>query len=815
MNISFNWLKQFIDIPVSAEETAQLLTDIGLEVDGVERVESVKGGLQGLVIGEVLKKEKHPDADRLSVTEVNVGNEVLQIVCGASNVAAGQKVVVATDGTTIYPTNGEPFKIKKSKIRGVESNGMICAEDEIGLGTNHDGIMVLDANAKVGSLAKDYFNMEEDYRFEIGLTPNRADAMSHLGVARDLLAVMKHKKIVSQSATLNTKHQTLNNNSQTPNTKLTVEVKNSEACPRYCGITIENVEVKESPDWLKNKLRSIGASPINNVVDVTNYVLHALGQPLHAFDLDKITSEKVVVKTCAENTAFVTLDEQERKLSSSDLMICNGDEPMCMAGVFGGLHSGVSASTKNIFLESAYFNPTFVRKTAKRHGLNTDASFRFERGIDPNITVDALNYAAQLIAEVSGGTVTGEVVDIYPNKIENFNVKFRLSQLRKISGIDISEQDVKNILSSLEINIVSQEDDVMELDVPAYRVDVHREVDVIEDIIRIYGLNEVPVPEKVNASLSFAEKPSKTEIENIIADTLVANGFSEAMSNSLASSKHIELKGHAFKSEHNVGILNPLSSDLDVLRQTILFNALEAVAHNQNRKVEDVKLFEFGNVYAKYAEKYVETQQLCIVLSGNRHVERWNTPSKEVSFFTLKGVVELILNKLGINKNVAYKAVEQGGIFSEGLSIEIAKKKVVQLGVVNADLLKAFDVKKDVYYAEFNWDVVFELLSMNKVKYTPVSKYPAVRRDLSLLLDSTTTFEQLQTIARKCDNKLLKEIDLFDVYEGKNLEQGKKSYALSFILQDETQTLTDKVIDNVMQKIQSAYEKELGAKLRS
>jgi phenylalanyl-tRNA synthetase beta chain len=592
-------------------------------------------------------------------------------------------------------------------------------------------------------------------------------------------------------------------------------VANPSACPRYCGITIENVEVKESPDWLKNKLRSIGASPINNVVDVTNYVLHALGQPLHAFDLDKITSGKVVVKTCAENTAFVTLDEQERKLSSSDLMICNGDEPMCMAGVFGGLHSGVSASTKNIFLESAYFNPTFVRKTAKRHGLNTDASFRFERGIDPNITVDALNYAAQLIAEVSGGTVTGEVVDIYPNKIENFNVSFRLSQLRKISGIDISEQDVKNILSSLEINIISQEDDVMELDVPAYRVDVQREIDVIEDIIRISGLNEVPVPEKVNASLSFAEKPSKTEIENIIADTLVANGFSEAMSNSLASSKHTELKGHAFKSEHNVGILNPLSSDLDVLRQTILFNALEAVAHNQNRKVEDVKLFEFGNVYAKYAEKYIETQQLCIVLSGNRHIERWNTPSKEVSFFTLKGVVELILNKLGIHKNVAYKAVEQGGIFSEGLSIEIAKKKVVQLGVVNADLLKAFDVRKDVYYAEFNWDVVFELLSMNKVKYTPVSKYPAVRRDLSLLLDSTTTFEQLQTIARKCDNKLLKEIDLFDVYEGKNLEQGKKSYALSFILQDETQTLTDKVIDNVMQKIQSAYEKELGAKLRS
>ena len=814
MNISFNWLKQFIDIPVSAEETSQLLTDIGLEVDGLERIESIKGGLQGLVIGEVLKKEKHPDADRLSVTEVNVGNEVVQIVCGASNVAAGQKVVVATDGTTIYPTSGEPFKIKKSKIRGVESNGMICAEDEIGLGTNHDGIMVLDAAAQVGTLAKNYFNMEEDYRFEIGLTPNRADAMSHLGVARDLLSVMKHKKIVSQNATLNTKHQTLNTKHQS-SINISVEVANQEACPRYCGITIENVEVKESPDWLKNKLRSIGASPINNVVDVTNYVLHELGQPLHAFDLDKITSGKVVVKTCADNTYFVTLDGQERKLSSSDLMICNGDEPMCIAGVFGGLHSGVSAMTKNIFLESAYFNPTFVRKTAKRHGLNTDASFQFERGIDPNITVDALKRAALLITEVAGGNITGEVVDIYPTPIENFKIDFRLSQLKKLSGITISEQDVSNILTSLEINITAKEDGMWQLEVPAYRVDVQREIDVIEDIIRIYGLNEVPLPEKVNASLSFADKPSKTEIENIIADTLVANGFSEAMSNSLTTSKHTELKGHAFKSEHNVGILNPLSSDLDVLRQTILFNALEAVAHNQNRKVEDVKLFEFGNVYAKYAEKYVETQQLCIVLSGNRHIERWNTPSKEVSFFTLKGVVELILNKLGINKNSSYKAVEQGGIFSEGLSIEIAKKKVVQLGVVNADLLKAFDVKKDVYYAEFNWDVVFELLSMNKVKYTPVSKYPAVRRDLSLLLDSTTTFEQLQSIARKCDTKILKEIDLFDVYEGKNLEQGKKSYALSFILQDETQTLTDKVIDNVMQKIQLAYEKELGAKLRS
>jgi phenylalanyl-tRNA synthetase beta chain len=815
MNISFNWLKQFIDIPVSAEETSKLLTDIGLEVDGLERVESVKGGLQGLVIGEVLKKEKHPDADRLSVTEVNVGNEVLQIVCGASNVAAGQKVVVATDGTTIYPTNGEPFKIKKSKIRGVESNGMICAEDEIGLGTNHDGIMVLDAAAQVGALAKDYFNIEEDYCFEIGLTPNRADAMSHLGVARDLLAVMKHKKLVSQNATLNTKHQTLNTKHQKPNTKLSVEVANHDACPRYCGITIEGVEVKESPDWLKNKLRSIGATPINNVVDVTNYVLHELGQPLHAFDLDKITSGKVVVKTCADNTPFVTLDGQERKLSANDLMICNDDEPMCIAGVFGGLHSGVSAQTKNIFLESAYFNPMFVRKTAKRFGLNTDASFRFERGIDPNITVDALKRAALLIAEVAGGNITGDVVDIYPNKIENFKLDVRLSQIKKLSGIAISEQDVKNILSSLEIKILAHEDDVFKLEVPAYRVDVQREVDVIEDIIRIYGLNEVPLPEKINASLSFAEKPSKEDVQNLVADALVANGFFEAMSNSLSSSKYSELKGHNFSSEHNVAILNPLSADLDVLRQSIVFNALEAVAHNQNRKVEDVKLFEFGKVYAKYSEKLVETEQLTIVLSGNRTTERWNTPSKEVSFFTLKGAVELVLNKLGINKNMSYKAIEQGGIFSEGLSIEIAKKKVVQLGVVNANLLKAFDVKKDVYYAEFNWEVVMELLSMNKVKYTPVSKYPAVRRDLSLLLDSTTTFEHLQAIARKCDNKLLKEIDLFDVYEGKNLEQGKKSYALSFILQDETQTLTDKVIDGVMQKIQQSYEKELGAKLRS
>jgi phenylalanyl-tRNA synthetase beta chain len=814
MNISFNWLKQFIDIPVSAEETAQMLTDIGLEVDGVERIESVKGGLQGLVIGEVLKKEKHPDADRLSVTEVNVGNEVLQIVCGASNVAAGQKVVVATDGTTIYPTNGEPFKIKKSKIRGVESNGMICAEDEIGLGTNHDGIMVLDANAKVGSFAKDYFNIEEDYRFEIGLTPNRADAMSHLGVARDLLAVMKHKKIVSQNATLNTKHQTLNTKHQS-SINISVEVENLEACPRYCGITIENVEVKESPDWLKNKLRSIGASPINNVVDVTNYVLHALGQPLHAFDLDKITSGKVVVKTCAENTAFVTLDEHERKLSSSDLIICNGDEPMCMAGVFGGLHSGVSTSTKNIFLESAYFNPTFVRKTAKRHGLNTDASFRFERGIDPNITVDALNYAAQLIAEVSGGTVTGEVVDIYPNKIENFNVSFRLSQLRKISGIDISEQDVKNILSSLEITIISQEDDVMELDVPAYRVDVQREIDVIEDIIRIYGLNEVPVPEKVNASLSYADKYSKTTIENMLADVLVANGFFEGMSNSLSSLKHTELKGQPFTTDHNVNILNPLSTDLGVMRQSMVFGALQAVAYNHNRKQDDVKLFEFGNVYANYNGTFNENYRLAIVVSGNRYPERWNVPSQAVSFYTLKGVVELLLNKMGINKNINAKSLADNSIYQEGLSIEINKKKVAQLGSINADLLKAFDIKKEVLYAELDMDVVMELLSINKVKYKPVSKYPAVRRDLSLLLDSTTTFEQLQTIARKCDNKLLKEVDLFDVYEGKNLEQGKKSYALSFILQDETQTLTDKVIDNVMQKIQSAYEKELGAKLRS
>ena len=810
MNISFSWLKQYIDTDISVEEVAKILTDTGLEVEKVEKIETVKGGLEGLLIGEVITKEKHPDADRLNVAEVNVGaNETLQIVCGASNLNAGQKVVVATNGTTIYPTKGEPFKIKKSKIRGVESNGMICAEDEIGLGEGHEGIMVLNESAQVGELAKTYFNIEDDYLLEIGLTPNRADAMGHIGVARDLLAALKFSE--QKSKTTQLKWPSVENFKTNTTAKgVSIDVKDNDKCPRYAGVTIQGVTVSESPDWLKNRLRSIGLSPINNIVDVTNFVLHELGQPLHAFDADRITG-RIEVKTVSSGTKFTTLDEAERSLDSSDLMICDAEKPLCIAGVFGGINSGVSNQTQNIFLESAYFNPVSVRKTAKRHGLNTDASFRFERGIDPSLVIYTLKRAALLIQELAGGEIVGELIDIYPKPISNFNIKLNLNQLNKISGVQYKSEQVEAILESLDIKVLDKNDKVFNLEVPAYRVDVQREIDVIEEVMRIYGFNTIPVPEKVNTSISYFEKNSPQKIQNIVSDVLVANGFLEGMSNSLTSSKYAEKYLNA---EHNVELLNALSSDLNVMRQDLLFNTLEAVEYNQNRKNADIKLFEFGSVYHKYSDGYNENKRLLISVSGQKDVERWNASKAEVSYFTIKGIVNQIIERLGINKNINSKAISSDALFEDGEEIIIAKQKVAKIGWVKSSIKKDFDIKQDVFVADFDWDVVMNLMKMNRVKFKPIAKFPSVRRDFSLLLNDEVTFAQLQEIALKCDNKILKEVDLFDVYEGKNLEEGKKSYALSFILQDETKTLTDKYVDKVMSKIQSSFENELGAELR-
>lgn len=810
MNISFNWLKEYIDTDITVDEASKILTDTGLEVEKVQKIETVKGGLQGLVIGEVLKKEKHPDADRLNVTEINIGaKETLQIVCGAPNIDVGQKVVVATNGTVLFPSEGDSFKIKKSKIRGVESNGMVCAEDEIGLGKGHDGIMVLDPSAQVGELAKTYFKVEDDYLIEIGLTPNRADAMGHIGVARDFLAALKFlgKKAKNDKLTWPLVNDFKSNSSVKG---IDVRVEDSERCPRYAGITIQNISIGESPDWLKNKLRAIGLSPINNVVDATNFVLHELGQPLHAFDADKI-SGKVVVKTATKDTTFTTLDEVERKLDETDLMICDEEKPLCIAGVFGGLNSGVSSETKRIFLESAYFNSVSVRKTAKRHGLNTDASFRFERGVDPNLVDYTLKRAALLIQELAGGEVVGDLIDIYPTPINNFKVDLKLSQLNKISGVVYELAQVESILESLDIKVLSKNDDTLNLEVPAYRVDVQREIDVIEEVMRIYGFNSIPVPEKVNTSISYFEKNSPETIQNIVSDLLVANGFFEGMSNSLTSSKYSK---NYLNEDHNVGLLNALSKDLNVMRQDLLFNTLEAIEYNQNRRNADIKLFEFGNVYHKLDDKYNENRRLLVSVSGNKEIERWNSEKNKVSYFTIKGVSNQLIERLGINKNMKSQALEADALLEDGETISIAKQNVVKTGWVKSSILKDFGIKQDVFVADFDWDALMGLMKMNRVKFKSIAKFPSARRDFSLLLDESVSFFELQKLAIKCDNKILKEVDLFDVYEGKNLEKGKKSYALSFIFQDENKTLTDTYVDKVMSKIQSSFEKELGAELR-
>lgn len=798
MKISYNWLKQFIAIEKTPEELSHILTNIGLEVESLELVQPIAGGLDGLLVGFVKECAQHPNADRLKLTKVDVGaEEDLSIVCGASNVAAGQKVIVAIVGTTVYPLIGDPFTINKSKIRGEVSEGMICAEDEIGLGISHDGILVLDADATIGSKAKDYFSIEDDYLFEIGLTPNRADAASHLGVARDLAAYLKTGFQLPDVS---------NFVSDSEDKMISVVVENETTCPRYSGLSISGIEVKDSPDWLKNRLKVIGIRPINNIVDITNYVLHDLGQPLHAFDADEIKGAKVLVKNCTEGSIFTTLDGVERKLSAEDLMICDAESPMCIAGVFGGLTSGVKNSTKNIFLESAYFNAVSVRKTSKRHGLKTDASFRFERGTDPEMTVIALKRAALLIKELAGGSISSPISDFYPVPSSPFKVYLNYKNVNRLIGQEIAAAEIKTILKGLSIEIATENSEGLELKIPVYKVDVTREVDVIEEILRIYGYNNIEIPNQIRASLSYSAKPDKELVQHQIADMLTANGFFEILSNSLTKSSYAENPNEL------VSLLNPLSSDLDSMRQTLLYSGLEAISYNQNRRSADLKFYEFGKTYFVQGEKYKENQCLALFISGNQETEQWNHVQKPTSFYSLKAAIDNIIKRLNIGGLSTVDADSK--VFEYGLSYKKGEKTLVEFGKISKASLKKLEIEKEVFYANFKWDLIMKAIRNNKIVYKEVSKFPSVRRDLSMLIDSSVTFDQLRLIAEQLKQSQLKEINVFDVYEGKNLPAGKKSYALSFNFLDEEKTMTDKQIDAIMQKLIINLEKEAGAEIR-
>lgn len=808
MRISYNWLKQFIKLDWTSEETSALLTDLGLEVEGVDKYESLKGGLQGVVVGHVLTCVQHPNADRLRITTVDLGdgNPPVQIVCGAPNVAAGQKVPVATIGTTLYDKEGNPFQIKKGKIRGEESHGMICAEDELGLGESHDGIMVLKEDLAPGTPAAKLFNIENDEVFEIGLTPNRADAMSHLGVARDLRAGLTQKNVHTELITPSVSNFRIDKRTF----KIDIKVEDSKLAPRYCGVTLSGVTVKPSPAWLQNRLKAIGITPKNNIVDVTNYVMHELGQPLHAFDGAKIKGNKIIVKTVAAGTKFTTLDDVERTLHEEDLMICDEKGPLCIAGVLGGKNSGVSDATSTIFLESAYFNPVSVRKTAKRHGISTDASFRFERGIDPEITHYALKRAALLILETAGGEVTSDPENIYPKKIEDFAVFLNFENVTRVIGEEISKETIKKILVSLDIKVNTMSEKGLGLVIPAYRVDVTREIDIIEEILRVYGYNNINFTQKLNASIAASTRTDDHKLQNIAAAQLTALGFNEMMANSLTTPDYIALSDNLME-EFNVMMLNPLSSDLSAMRQSLLFSALEAVSFNINRRRADLKLFEFGKSYHKMPGSYDEKKHLTLTVTGNRSAESWTQPQNASGFFMLKGYVTAVLQRLGLD-SVKTQPLEND-VFAEGIAFSIGNDVIVELGAIRKPVLKHFDIKQEVLFADFNWDAITKLVS-GKIKYTEISKFPEVRRDLALLVDSSVSFEEIYSIARQTEKSLLKDISLFDVYEGKNLPEGKKSYAVSFVLQDSTKTLTDEQIDKIINKIRQNLETQVGAALR-
>lgn len=803
MTISYNWLKEYIDIPESAEEIGKVLTSTGLEVEHVEHFSSVKGGLTGLVIGEVLTCAKHPNADKLSVTTVDVGDEKpLPIVCGASNVAAGQKVVVAVPGTTLYPTKGEPFTIKSTKIRGEQSEGMICAEDEIGLGESHEGIIVLDTKLPNGTPASEYFNISSDYVIEIGLTPNRADAASHIGVARDIKAARNREVKWPSVDTFKP------DNNKLP---IAVEVENTQACPRYSGVTLSNITVKESPEWLKNRLLAIGIAPINNIVDITNYVLHETGQPLHAFDADQITGKKVVVKTLPQNTPFVTLDNKERKLQATDLMICNDQEGMCIAGVFGGIKSGITEKTKHVFLESAYFSPDYIRRTSLHHGLKTDASFRFERGTDPNLTVYALKRAALLIKELAGGEISSDIVDIYSNKISNRQILVKDKNVNRLIGKVIPRNEVTAILNLLDIEIIDSQNDHFTVSVPPYRVDVTQEADVIEEVLRIYGFDNVELSSFAQSDF-IAEFPEKdiNKFKNTLGQLLVSNGFYEIWTNSLTNQAYQEKHKLTFTGEP-VEMLNKLSEEQGILRQTMLFTGLEVCAYNVNRKQKDLKLYEFGKIYYRLDGNYHEEERLALYISGNQETENWQRKSTPVSFYDMGQFIHQLLIKTGW-QDVKQRTISDP-LFDYVVQLERGNQLIGKYGKVKATLQRDFGLKQEVFYAELDTGLLFKQANP-KLVVKEVPRFPEVRRDLSLVLDRSVSFEEVQKLVRATEKRLIREIITFDVYEGEKIPEGKKAYALGFTLQDESKTLTDEEIESTMQRLMEAFEQKLGAVIR-
>ncbi|MCX7862139.1 MAG: phenylalanine--tRNA ligase subunit beta [Bacteroidales bacterium] len=813
MKISYNWLKQYIKIDLAPQRVADILTSIGLEVEAIEHYESIKGSLNNIVVGHVIECIKHPNADKLSLTKVDVGNgTILDIVCGAPNVSKGQKVAVALIGAKIYKGN-DTFEIKETTIRGAKSQGMICAEDEIGLGQNHDGILILDESLVPGTPLKNIFPVYEDVVFEIGLTPNRIDAASHYGIARDLAAYLQHENpVILEKPELKELHI------DSDTLPIEVIVMQNDACPRYSGVVIKDVEVKESPDWLKNYLLAIGQRPINNVVDVTNFVLHELGHPLHAFDYDKIIGQKVIIRTFPENTAFITLDGIERKLSSEDLMISNAQKPMCIAGIFGGLESGVTLSTRHIFLESAYFNPTWIRKTARRHGLSTDSSFRFERGADVNQTIFSLTRAANLIIEICGGKVASPVFDVYPNKIQPATIELEYLYVDEVIGKCIPKKTVKEILLSLEFTILAEKEKSLLLEVPTYRVDVTRPIDVVEEILRIYGFNEVEISSKISSSINYSDKSNKEQWQNSISDFLVSNGFYEIMTNSLTK-KHYYYDNLEYPIHHCVHILNPLSQDLAVLRQNLLYTALEVVAYNLNRQQNEIKLFEFGTCYAlpessktDKTEYYHEEKKLALIITGNIQPQSWTEAQRKTNFYYLKRWVDSILRRLNIKINAI--ADVNSMHYQYGINYFHHNTLLATFGKISNTVLHKFDIKQDVFFAELNWEKILTLASQQRIVYSELPKFPAVRRDLAMIVDEAMTYWQLEQIAYKTCGTLLKEVNLFDVYEGETIGKGKKSYALSFILQSNEKTLTDTEINTMMEQLMNAYIKEVNAVIR-
>ena len=820
MNISYKWLKEYVDFDLSPQQVCDALTSIGLEVDSLEEVQSIKGGLKGLYVGKVLTCEAHPNSDHLHVTTVDLGREVpSQIVCGAPNVAAGQKVIVADLGCVLYDGDKE-FVIKKSKLRGIESCGMICAEDEIGVGNSHDGIIVLPDNAPVGQPAAEYYHLESDWLIEIDITANRADALSHWGVARDLYAWLKcngfetclHRPDCSKFAV---------DNHDLP---IEVEIVNHDACKRYACLSVTNCEVKESPEWLQNKLRVIGLRPINNIVDITNYIMMAYGQPMHCFDADMVTGHKIVVRTQPEGTKFVTLDGVEHELGTHDLSICNAEEPMCIAGVFGGKGSGTYETTKNVVLESAYFHPTWIRKSARRHGLSTDSSFRFERGIDPDGVIYALKQAAILCKELAGGCVSMEICDVYPEPLKGFNVNLEYNYVNGLVGKDIPSETIKDICESLAMKVLAESDKGLELEVPAYRVDVQRPCDVVEDVLRIYGYNNVEIPSQLKGCLVVkGDEDNKHKLANVVGEQLVGCGFSEILNNSLTRGAYYDIQD-TYRQENCVKIMNPLSTDLNVMRQTLLFGGLESIEHNIKRKSSNLRFFEFGNVYHFDPVKknhdnpviaYKENYHLALWVTGKRVEGSWAHTDEDSNFYELAAYVRNILDRIGVKHNTLVSKNSDSDIFSAGTTIENRSgKKLVDMGIVNSKLLKAMDIAKPVFYAELDWTALMKAISKNQVLYSEISKYPAVSRDLALLIDKNIEFAAIEEVAHQTEKKLLKEVELFDVYEGKNLPEGKKSYAVNFILQDETKTLNDKQIDAIMTKLITNLKNKLGAQLR-